>query len=161
MTISSIPRGIPVWVAYWKVAWYSEETFIWGASPSVSYELSDKNAIGWRRWNITTQEWKVCDVETEIISFVVNGSVKSTIPPKSPVVNLGKKQKCCSLWCPCSAGYMKHLVRKISGFCVVYGQHYRCTCKWDWTDVLTVSFPLIVKTVWIPLWMNTERCRRK
>ena len=24
MTISSVPQGIPVWVAYWKVAWPSE-----------------------------------------------------------------------------------------------------------------------------------------
>ena len=30
--------------------------------------------------NITTQERKVCDVEIEIISFVVDGSVKWTIP---------------------------------------------------------------------------------
>ena len=30
-----------------------------------------KNAIGGRRWNIATQEWKVCDVEMEIVPFVL------------------------------------------------------------------------------------------
>ena len=40
MTISSVPQGIPVWVAYWKVAWPSEKkTFIPGASPGVLYKL--------------------------------------------------------------------------------------------------------------------------
>ena len=51
--------------------------FVW----FVSYKLRDKHAIGRRRWNITTQERKVCDVEIEIMSFVVDGSVKLTIPP--------------------------------------------------------------------------------
>ena len=56
------------------------KTFIRGASPGVAYKFRNKNAIGWRRWNITTKERKVCDVEIEIISFVVDGSVKLTIP---------------------------------------------------------------------------------
>ena len=34
-----------------------------------------------RKLNITTQERKFYDVEIEIISFVVNGSLKFTIPP--------------------------------------------------------------------------------
>ena len=66
-------------------------------------KVERKNKKDWRRWNITTQERKVCDVEIEIISFVVDGSVKLTIP-QSTVVNLGKKQKLCSLWC--LAGYI-------------------------------------------------------
>ena len=49
--------------------------------PGVSYKLRYKTAVGRRRWNITTQKLNVCDVEIEIISFVVNGSVKLTIPP--------------------------------------------------------------------------------
>ena len=81
MTISSVPQGIPVWVAYWKSPGPQNKTFIRGASPGVSYKLRDKHAVG-RRWrNITTQERKVCDVEIEIISLVVDGSVKLTIPP--------------------------------------------------------------------------------
>ena len=46
-----------------------------GARPGVSYKLRDKHAIGRRRWNITTHEREVCNVEIEIISFVVDGSV--------------------------------------------------------------------------------------
>ena len=43
--------------------------------------LWDENAIGERKWNITTKEQKVCDVEIEIVGFVINGSVNFTIPP--------------------------------------------------------------------------------
>ena len=48
--------------------------FIRGVSSGVLYKLRDKNAIGRRRWNITTQERKVCDVEIKkkVIVFVVN-----------------------------------------------------------------------------------------
>ena len=52
------------------------KTFIRGASPDVLYKLRDKNAIGWRRWNITTQDRGICDVEIEITSCVVDRSVK-------------------------------------------------------------------------------------
>ena len=31
--------------------------------------------------NYITQERKVCDVDIEMISFIVNGSVKLTFPP--------------------------------------------------------------------------------
>ena len=57
------------------------KTFIRGASPGVSYELRDKNAIGQCGWDITTQEWEVFNVEIETISFVVDGNVKCNIPP--------------------------------------------------------------------------------
>ena len=74
----------------------------------------------------STKERTVCDVKIEIISFVVDGSVKLTIPPndgQSTVVNLGKKQKWCSLWCrrsqvlPDTSGQDNFQIR------VVYG-HY-------------------------------------
>ena len=38
--------------------------------------LRDKNDLGRLSWNITPQKRNVCDVEIEIISFVVDGSVK-------------------------------------------------------------------------------------
>ena len=38
-------------------------------------------------------------MEIEITSFVVDGR-KVDHPSQSTVVNLGKKQKWCSLWCP-------------------------------------------------------------
>ena len=31
-------------------------------------------------WNIATQERKICDVEIEIVTFVINGSVKLAVP---------------------------------------------------------------------------------
>ena len=49
----------------------------WHTGP---YDLWDKNTIGWRRSNIATQERKVCDVEVEIVKFVVKGSAQLTIP---------------------------------------------------------------------------------
>ena len=32
-------------------------------------------------WNIATQERKVCEMEVEIVMFVVKGSSKLTFPP--------------------------------------------------------------------------------
>ena len=51
-----------------------------GASPGVSDELWDKNAIGGRRWNVATKERKICNMEIEIVTFVVKGSAKLTVP---------------------------------------------------------------------------------
>ena len=51
-----------------------------GASPGIPYVLSDKNTIGWRRWNIATQERKVCDREVKIVTFVVKRSVQLIVP---------------------------------------------------------------------------------
>ena len=50
-------------------------------SPSILYKLWDKDTIGGRRWNIVTQELKVCDVEIEIGTLVVTGSVTLTVYP--------------------------------------------------------------------------------
>ena len=52
---------------------------IW-ANPGVSDELWDKNAIRGRRWDVATQERKVCNMEIEIVTFLVKGSVKLTVP---------------------------------------------------------------------------------
>ena len=56
------------------------KTFIRGASPGVSDELWDKNAIGGRRWDVATQKRKVCNMEIEIVTFVIKGSAKLTVP---------------------------------------------------------------------------------
>ena len=70
-------------------------------------------------------------------------------PSQSTVVNLGKKQKSCSLWC------LRFQVQqdtsgpdnfRILG--CLWTIHHRCTCKWDWTEMLNVSFPLRAKIVW-------------
>ena len=43
--------------------------------------MSDKNAIGWRRRNIAIPERNVCDMEIEIVTFVVKESVQLTVAP--------------------------------------------------------------------------------
>ena len=65
----------------WKSCRPQIKTSIRGASPGISYKLRNKDAIGWRGSNIATPERKICDVEIEIITFVINGRVKLTVPP--------------------------------------------------------------------------------
>ena len=59
------------------------KTFIRGASPGVSDELWDKNALGGRRWDVATQKRTACNMEIEIETFVVKGSAKLTVPSDS------------------------------------------------------------------------------
>ena len=56
------------------------KTFWTGASPGIPYELWDKKIIDWRRSNIATQERIVCNIEVEIVTFVVKGSAQLTVP---------------------------------------------------------------------------------
>ena len=58
--------------------------FLRGASPGVLDELWDKKAIGGRIWDVATQERKVCNMEIEIVTFVVKGSTKLTVKSKKP-----------------------------------------------------------------------------
>ena len=58
----------------WKSHRSQNKTFIRGASPGIPYELWDKHTIGWRRWNIATQDMKFCDMEVEIVTFVIKGN---------------------------------------------------------------------------------------
>ena len=41
------------------------------ASPSISYELHNKNTIAWRRKNIVLQVRKVCNMEIQMVTFVM------------------------------------------------------------------------------------------
>ena len=50
------------------------------ASPGLSYKLQDKDATCGQWWNITSEEQKVYEMEVEIVMFVINGSVKLTVP---------------------------------------------------------------------------------
>ena len=56
----------------WKSRRPQNKTSIRGASPGISYKLWKKEAIGGRGWNTGTQERNICDVETEIVTFVIN-----------------------------------------------------------------------------------------
>ena len=79
-------------------------------------------------------------------------------PSQSTVVNLGRKQKWCSLWSQIQQDTSGQDNFRILG--CLWTIHHRCTCKWDWTEMLNVSFPLRAKTVWNLLRLNTEICRR-
>ena len=63
----------------WKSRRPQNKAFIRGASPGIPYELWDKNTIGWQRWNIAAQERPVCDMEVEIVTFVVMGSAQLAV----------------------------------------------------------------------------------
>ena len=65
----------------WRSRRSQDKISIRGASPGIAYKLRNKDAIGGRSWNIATQERKICDVEIEIVTFVINGSVKFTVLP--------------------------------------------------------------------------------
>ena len=68
-------------------------------------------------------------------------------PSQSTVVNLGKKQKLCSLWCLLSQVQQDTSGPdnfRILGFLWTIHQPY--TYKLDWTEMLNVSFPLRAKT---------------
>ena len=106
----------------------------------MEYYYSGTESLWCWNWNhLACRRWK-CEVDH---------------PCQSTEVNLGKKQKWCSLWCPWS-----QVQQDISGpdnfriLDCLWTIHHRCTCKWDWTEILTVSFPLRAKTyeirfVWI------------
>ena len=47
---------------------------------NLDVRVFNKDAIGGRGWNVATQERKICDVEIEIVTFVVDGSVKMIVP---------------------------------------------------------------------------------
>ena len=64
--------------AYWKSHRPQNKRFIRGAIPGVSDQLWDKDAIGWREWDVASQERKVCNMEIEMVTLVVKGSAKLT-----------------------------------------------------------------------------------
>ena len=119
----------------------------------------DKNVLGWRRWNVATWEMKVCDMEVKIVTFVVKGSVQLTAPPpRSTGVNQSRKQRCSSpSWSlsqrdTSNIDYSQNLDYWLT-------KRHRCICMWSWTEMLTFSSQLRVKTPWNPLLMSTEICR--
>ena len=79
------------------------KTLIRGESHGLSDELWDKNAIDGRRWDVSAPERKVCNMEIKIVTLVVKGNVKLTVPTDwQNRVNPSRKQKRCSPSCPWS-----------------------------------------------------------
>ena len=126
----------------WKSCRPQNETFIWGASPGVSYNLLDKDAIGGRSWYIATQEHIWLEIGT-IVMFLWKTELFSLLfshgnwnlhvchewkyeddrPSRSTEVNPGKKQKWCSLSCLWFKFNGIHLAKVILKLWVVYGQN--------------------------------------
>ena len=73
-----------------------------------------------------------------------------------------KKQKSCSPWCPWS-----QVQQDTSGpdnfriLGCLWTIHHRCTCKWDSTEMLTVSLPLRATTAWNPLRIQKDVGEKK
>ena len=86
----------------------------------MEYFYSGTESLWYGNWNhLVCRRWK-CEVDH---------------PSQSTEVNLGIKQKWCSLWCPWS-----QLQQDTSGpdnFRIqgcLWTIYYQCTCKWDWTE---------------------------
>ena len=71
-----------------------------------------------RSWDIATQERKICDIEIAIVTFVINGSVKLTVP------SIDRRNRSVAL---CRVYDLKfngvHLAKVILKIWVVYGQN--------------------------------------
>ena len=135
----------------WKSHRSQNKTFIRGVSPGVPYSLWNKQTIDWQRWNIATQERKVCNMEIEIVAFFIKGSAQLTVPPDRQVllsiVSLSQAQQDTS---------DRDNYQNMDYWLTI---RHRCIDMWSWTEMLTVSFQPRAKTVWIPLRMSTETCR--
>ena len=84
----------------------------------MEYYYSGTESLWCGNWNhLACRRWK-CEVDH---------------PSQSTEVNLGKKQKWCSLWCP-----WYQVQQDTSGpdnfriLGCLWTIHHRCTCKWDW-----------------------------
>ena len=123
------------------------KTFIREESPDIPKELWDKNPIDWRRWNIATQERNVCDMEVDIVTFVVKGNVQLTVPPD--------RQEQVHLWYRVVALFRVfdlklsgiHLTQVIIKIWVIDWQYVIDVYLLSGTEMLTLSFQLRAKTV--------------
>ena len=94
----------------------------------MEYYYSGTESLWCGNWNhLVCRRWK-CEVDH---------------PSQSTEINLGKKQKWCSLCCPWSQ-VQQDATGPESWLWTIY---HRCTCKWDWTEMLIVYFPLRAKTM--------------
>ena len=111
----------------------------------MKYYYSRTESLWCGNWNHLICRKSKCDVDH---------------PSQPTAVNLCKKQKWCSLWC--SWYQVKQGTSGPENFLILgclWTIHHRCTCKWDWTEMMFLS-NWEQNTVWIAFLMNTERCRR-
>ena len=88
------------------------------------------------------------------------GKCAADRPSRSTGVNPSRMQRCCSMSClsyQAQRNTSDQDNSKNLGYLLTI--RHRCICMWSWTEMLTFSFELRAKTVWIPLRMSTEICR--
>ena len=64
----------------WKACRPQNKTFIQEARRDISYKRWDKDAIGGRSWYTASPNRNICDMGIEIVTSVMNGSMKLTVP---------------------------------------------------------------------------------
>ena len=105
------------------------KTFKRGVSPCIPYEMWNEHAVGCQILNIATQERKICDIEVEIVMFVVKGSAQLTVPPVL-VRSKSKKEAEVLLIFDLKLSGIHHYWLAIS---------YRCIYMWSSTEILFLS----------------------
>ena len=137
----------------WKSPGPQNKTFIREASTGTSYKLRDKKrhrlakmeyyysgteSLWCVNWNhLVCRRWK-CEVDHH---------------SQLTVVNLGKKQKLCSLRCLWSKVQQDtYCTDNFRILCRLWTINHQCTCKWDWTEMLNVSFPFFLFLFPLPFW---------
>ena len=98
--------------------------------------------------NTTTQERKFVMWKLKSSRLSSMEACEVDHASQSTVVNLGKKQKGCFVWCiwiPVQKNTSgPDNFRILGGLLTI---HHRCTCIWDWTEMPTVSFLMRAKTL--------------
>ena len=80
-------------------------------------------------------------MEVEIVTFIIEGSAKLTVPPRSTGIDPSRKQRCCSQSCLLSQAQRDTSDQDNSenlGYWLTI--RHRCIDMWSWTEMLTVSF---------------------
>ena len=118
------------------------KTFIRGRRPETPNKLWYKNAIGWRTWNIASQERIVCGIEAEIVVFDVKDIAQLTSPPNgqkfySPSC-LWSQAKWDSFEFACNGTMLR---TKIQPACSGYGKTDEVqnlnTIQWEFGNIVT------------------------
>ena len=79
--------------------------------------------MGETSWNIATQERKICDMEIEVVTFVIYGSVKLTVPhDRQKYIQIRSRSVALCLVFDLKFN-MIHLAQVILKLWVVYGQN--------------------------------------
>ena len=131
------------------------------------YRMSCEIKTRRRRWDVATQERKVCNMEIEIVTFVVKGSAKLTFPTdwQWQIHVESRRVALRRVFDLKHRGIHVHLTEitlKLSNSQSVgywWTKRRRCIYMWSWSEMLTASYPPRARTVWIPLRTSIEICR--